>query len=242
MYRQFYRRNLPHWQPPGAIIFVTCGLVGSLPRAVEEQLRRDAKLLKQTFKKLPGDSPEYVFAWKKLFKYADDHMERSQTALHLRNPQAAARVVQALYESQSLGHYILHRYCIMGNHIHLLLEPLPKNIKFEFGPPGPQWPPLFYTPAGREVLCGEQPPEEILWKPLADIMHAIKGITSPDIARIVGVTGNIWMPESYDHWIRNSGEYERVVSYIDQNPVKAGLCAAVEDWPWSTVGEKAKSY
>ena len=30
----YYRRNLPHWQPPGATLFVTWRLYGSLPKHV----------------------------------------------------------------------------------------------------------------------------------------------------------------------------------------------------------------
>jgi hypothetical protein len=36
---QFYRRHLPHWQPPGSTLFVTFRLAGSLPRAVIEELQ-----------------------------------------------------------------------------------------------------------------------------------------------------------------------------------------------------------
>jgi hypothetical protein len=36
-YKPFYRRNLPHIQPPGATFFVTFHLAGSLPRTVLQQ-------------------------------------------------------------------------------------------------------------------------------------------------------------------------------------------------------------
>lgn len=36
-YREFYRRNLPHFQPAGGTFFVTFRLAGSIPRAVLER-------------------------------------------------------------------------------------------------------------------------------------------------------------------------------------------------------------
>jgi putative DNA methylase len=51
---------------------------------------------------------------------------------------------------------------------------------------------------------------------------------------LLGRTGAFWQHESYDHWVRNEREFNRIVAYIEENPVSAGLAAAVEDWPWSS--------
>ena len=40
-YKLFYRRNLPHIQPPGATFFVTFHLAGSLPRTVLQQWKAE---------------------------------------------------------------------------------------------------------------------------------------------------------------------------------------------------------
>jgi type I restriction enzyme R subunit/putative DNA methylase len=45
---------------------------------------------------------------------------------------------------------------------------------------------------------------------------------------------HFWQIESYDHWVRDAAEKERIKRYIHGNPVKAGLCAKPEDWPWSS--------
>ncbi len=42
-------------------------------------------------------------------------------------------------------------------------------------------------------------------------------------------------PEAFDHWIRNDEEYERCCRYVVNNPVKARLCPAPEEWRWSSV-------
>jgi putative DNA methylase len=38
----------------------------------------------------------------------------------------------------------------------------------------------------------------------------------------------------FDRWIRNRDEWEKVIRYIEQNPVKAGLCKSPENWQWSS--------
>ncbi len=35
----YYARNLPHWQPENAVLFMTVRLDGSLPRAKIEELK-----------------------------------------------------------------------------------------------------------------------------------------------------------------------------------------------------------
>ena len=44
-YKPFYRRNLPHIQPPGATLFVTFHLAGSLPRRVLQQWKAEKSRL-----------------------------------------------------------------------------------------------------------------------------------------------------------------------------------------------------
>jgi len=46
--------------------------------------------------------------------------------------------------------------------------------------------------------------------------------------------GPFWQKESFDHWVRDVDELERIIRYIEENPVKAGLVASPEDWPHSS--------
>lgn len=237
-HRLYYKRKLPHQQPPGAIIFITAGLSGSMPATVQTKLQQDAAQLKNTLRNLPGDAPELVAAWKKLFRFVDTELDRSEKAYYLKNPAVASVVLSSLNQLVSEGMCILHRYCIMPNHIHILIEPLPQNVGYSdsFLNALPAWPPLFYSDEVRHELEKRMPLEKVTWYSLSDIMKSIKGSTAHKIARLVNTNGKIWMQESYDHWIRNSGEYERVIDYIDFNPVKAGLCSSPENWEFSSAG------
>ena len=44
-YKPFYRRNLPHIQPPGATFFITFHLAGSLPRHLLQQWKAEKSRL-----------------------------------------------------------------------------------------------------------------------------------------------------------------------------------------------------
>ena len=70
---------------------------------------------------------------------------------------------------------------------------------------------------------------------LSQITHWIKGRTARAANLLLGRTGEpFWQDESYDHWVRNEREFHRIVAYIEDNPVSAGLAATPEDWPWSS--------
>jgi putative transposase len=71
--------------------------------------------------------------------------------------------------------------------------------------------------------------------PLAQITQQIKGATAREANLILGRTGSrFWQGESFDHWIRDAGEWQRVRAYIERNPVASGLVDKPEDWPWSS--------
>ena len=70
--------------------------------------------------------------------------------------------------------------------------------------------------------------------PLADILHSWKSFTSHEINRILSRRGNLWRREYYDRFIRNAEHYDRIVTYIEENPVKAGLARRKTDWPFSS--------
>lgn len=47
----------------------------------------------------------------------------------------------------------------------------------------------------------------------------------------------VWHPEYWDRYVRDAQHYERVVNYIHDNPVEAGLCSSAAGWKWSSAGE-----
>jgi REP element-mobilizing transposase RayT len=73
---------------------------------------------------------------------------------------------------------------------------------------------------------------------LSQITHAVKGATARGANKLLGRSGNrFWQDESFDRWIRNPSEWNRVRVYIEHNPVRAGLVKNPKAWPWSSASK-----
>jgi len=125
-YKLSYRRNLPHVQPAGATLFLTCRLAGSLPTSLIEQWNRERKWLahlKQT------NSAHYACVesdfertWFTKFESVLDG--GSCGPLWLRDESVADQLADSLHYRDGRV-YRLDVYSIMPNHTHLVFKPLP---------------------------------------------------------------------------------------------------------------------
>jgi REP element-mobilizing transposase RayT len=100
-------------------------------------------------------------------------------------------------------YYELICYCIMPNHVHLLID--------------------------TSVQLGNS--QVVL--PLFNILKFIKGPTAIASNKILNKTGQFWMTESYDRYIRDDKELFNTYAYILNNPLKANLATDWRDWPYS---------
>jgi putative transposase len=191
-----YERRLPHRLPPGEAIFLTFRLADTLPRQVVAQLHEEAALLTNR----ADITPEQLYAERKRhfgrFDRTLDNADFGPT--WLRQPDIAALVVQSLHYFDGGRGYDLLGYCLMPNHLHMVVLLLPEA------------PPLIKT------------------------LQRLKSYTATQANKLLGRTGAFWQAESYDHVVRN-GELERIISYVLENPVKAGLVDNWEQWPYSYV-------
>ena len=71
---------------------------------------------------------------------------------------------------------------------------------------------------------------------LSTIMHGWRSYTAHQANKILGRTGDFWMDEYFDRYIRDEKHLETVINYIDNNPVKAGLVDEACKWPWCGLG------
>ena len=75
---------------------------------------------------------------------------------------------------------------------------------------------------------------ELPWT-LSKILKSWKNFTALEANKLLRRIGqHFWQDESYDHWCRDDDDRARCCSYTVFNPVNARLCAAPEDWPWSS--------
>ncbi|MBU2583853.1 MAG: hypothetical protein KKH32_00820, partial [Bacteroidetes bacterium] len=68
---------------------------------------------------------------------------------------------------------------------------------------------------------------------VTEILRKLKGSTANKCNKLLNRSGAFWQHESYDHVVRDIKELQRIVKYVLNNPVKAGLCEKWEDWKYS---------
>jgi len=75
------------------------------------------------------------------------------------------------------------------------------------------------------------------------LTQLIKGRSAHAANAILGSKGQpFWQDESFDHWVRNQIQFEKIKSFIESNPVKAGFVCEPCLWPYSSAsGTQAKA-
>ena len=76
-------------------------------------------------------------------------------------------------------------------------------------------------------------------KALSEVTRAVKSASAREANQVLGRRGMpFWQDESYDHWVRDAREFNRIVRYIESNPVDAGLASRIEEWEWSSASAR----
>jgi len=76
--------------------------------------------------------------------------------------------------------------------------------------------------------------EAFAGRSIGAIIGSWKRFTAREANRHLGRNGAFWQEDYWDRFIRDDAHYAAVVAYIDQNPVKAGLVEASENWLWGS--------
>ena len=175
--------------PPGATLFVTFRLAGSLPEAVIEQLKAEYANPEQ----VEEDATQSYARQRRYFGAFDQLLDAGNGGpTWLRQAEIAAVVAEALH-FRAGREFTLWAYCLMANHVHLLVSLTDSS-----------------------------------YQPFYRTLQSLKARTARRCNELLGRNkAAFWQAESYDHYVRNASEMDRIVAYILNNPVKAGL---VEDW------------
>lgn len=126
----YYHRKLPHIQPAEATFFVTFRLAGSMPVEMIRQLRENHALLERgilTQNDLTEkERRELIYAeQKRLFAATDEFLDTNPNGPYWLREQAEAEVVAEAMRFYDQKHYDLLSYCIMPNHVHMMITLLP---------------------------------------------------------------------------------------------------------------------
>ncbi len=226
-YKQFYRRKLPHIHPPGAILFVTFRLAGSIPKTVLEQWKSERQWLEHELKRIALEARQtnalealnhearlIAFHRRWFLKFEEILHQADQGPTWLKEERIAKLVADSI-EYRDGKAYRLDTYCIMSNHVHVVFKPFLEESDVSV------------------KLYAERLGYESTEPPLGVIMHSLKSYTASEANKMLNRSGAFWETESYDHVIRDEKEYHRVIAYVLNNPVKAGLVRNWGEWPWS---------
>ncbi|MCC6298000.1 MAG: hypothetical protein IT314_01790 [Anaerolineales bacterium] len=205
----YYHRNLPHWQPEGKTFFITFRLVNSLPvsviRDLQDQQAREEQAIRAAFQGAQQKEELYKLS-KKYFGRFDAWLDRCvpESPRWLAEEKVAQIVANELHALDG-KRFSLGAYCLMSNHAHVVVD----TLGYDFKPDH----------------AGVTAPY-----PLTDTLKRLKGRTARFCNQALGRRGSFWQDESYDHVVRNEREFENIVLYTLNNPVKAGLVATWEEW------------
>jgi RecG-like helicase/REP element-mobilizing transposase RayT len=101
--------------------------------------------------------------------------------------------------------YELFAACVMPDHVHLLIQPWPKD--------------------------DDEKGNVVFW-PLSELMHSIKSFSAHKINEIEKKTGAVWEKESFDRYVRSDRDLKEKFHYILRNPWDSGVAKQNEDYPW----------
>ena len=209
-----YKNRLPHLAPIGASFFVTFRLADSLPQQVVREMKQILQDKEQALRlAFPNDWYQHLRMEKKRMfaKYDQQLDENPFGSCVLKEPVAARLIIEKLHAFDG-QYYDLWAYCIMPNHVHVL---------FDFS----------RQLVDNQGLMMPDIPEE--YKQLDYVMMVVKGGSSYSINQATNRTGSLWAKDSYDHYVRDEGEWYRILNYILRNPVKARLVSQWEDYPFT---------
>ena len=209
----FFRRRLPHYYVQNATYFVTFRLADSLPFEVIERLQQEYQAELQHIDNTLTGTKRFEARQKAqadYFNRYDALLDQVRYGPRWLEQEECAQIVMSCIRELEPTHYCLHAFCIMPNHVHLLFDQqdIPEPPRHRGG--------KHYTA-------------------LSQAMRILKGKSATLCNRILGRWGAFWQDESYDHVVRDEHEHQRILEYIAENPVKAGLVSNWEDWPYTYV-------
>ncbi len=138
------------------------------------------------------------------------------------DPRACRTVIEQLAYARHIMAFRLWAYVVMPTHAHILIHPMEPEYN------------------------------------MSDIMQRIKGRASKFYHELLEASEpaaceafmvrkgrrrsfRLWQKGGgYDHNVRRARAVRNIIAYIENNPVRAGLVARAEQWPWSSAYARAR--
>ena len=203
---EIYRRKLPHIHPLTGTFFVTYRLRNSMPVSVRQQLGEEFDAEKTRFAKSGEDLSKFIDELnRRYFGRFDALLDLCEFSPAHLSVEAVAQMVANSWHFWDEHRIDLIAFTIMPNHVHVV-----------------------FTLIGEQTESGKM-------NSLRRQMHSVKSYSAHKANGLLALSGEFWEEESYDRLVRDTSELLRIVRYVLNNPVKAGLCQDWKTWKWSYV-------
>jgi RecG-like helicase/REP element-mobilizing transposase RayT len=120
------------------------------------------------------------------------------------SPKARTIVLDSLRHFHD-KRYELFAVCVMPDHVHLLMQPWPKENDDE---------------------------GNVVFWPLSELLQSIKSFSAHEINKLEGKSGAVWEKERFDRYVRSDRDLEEKFQYIVRNPWDSDVVGQNEDYPW----------
>ena len=201
--KEWYSRGyLPHRDKISLLQSITFRLADSLPKNKLEKLELELLNIPKAKQDLEKR------------KRIEDWLDSGIGCCALKHPEMAKVMQDALFFFDGKK-YKLMAWCIMPNHVHILVEPYIEICKIV-----QSW--KAFT--GKWALQNNE-----------KLGFGIPVYAEENRAKLIIPRKRVfWMREYWDRYIRNEEHFNNVINYFHNNPVKAKLCKRKEDWKWSS--------
>jgi putative transposase len=115
----FWCGRLPHWEVEGGRYFITIHLAGAIPNQGKlrlQQLSQEVALIDDR------KAPEWLQKQRMIFQEMERWLDRADYVTHLKQPQIAAMVCEAVEHRQQRREWQVFEFVVMPTHIHLFCE------------------------------------------------------------------------------------------------------------------------
>ena len=206
------RGYLPHLTLPESTYFVTFRLADTLPQNVLKEFTAEKlSLTRIVSSRYQKNTTQQIMRLKYLESTKIQNYLDKGIGDCWLKVPAIAEIVKCSMLYFDETRYISHAFCIMPNHVHWLLSPKKDSL----------------STSTDSILIS--------------IMHSIKSFSAHEANKTLGRSGRFWSKEYYDHLVRSSEQFGRLLVYTLENPVKVGLCRHWRDWPWTVCSENNRS-
>ena len=130
------------------------------------------------------------------------------------SPSARTIALDALLHFHN-QRYELFAVCVMPDHVHLLIQPWPKE---------------------------DGDADNVIFWSLNELLHSIKSFSAHAINKAEGKGGEVWGKERFDRYVRSDRDLAEKFEYILRNPWQSEVVGQKEDylWVWTQEDELRK--